>query len=93
VDDNQAEVVHALRRIGYSVAITSALGHGFPDIVVGRAGVNGLFELKDPAKPPSKRRLTEDERHWHIAWQGQVDVVETWEDVVAIMESRIRRSS
>lgn len=37
-DDNQKEIVAAFRRLGFTVAVTSALGQGFPDLVVGKWG-------------------------------------------------------
>ena len=43
-DVNQKAVVEQLRAIGATVAITSQLGKGFPDIVVGYGGDNYLFE-------------------------------------------------
>jgi Holliday junction resolvase len=75
VDANQNEIVNALRRAGASVAVTSHVGGGFPDVVVGFRGVNYLFEIKDGSKPPSKRRLTDDEQRWHDGWNGEVVVV------------------
>ena len=74
-DANQNEIVQALRDVGASVAITSALGFGFPDIVAGYRGINYLIEIKDGAKSPSKRKLTEDEQEWHDLWRGAVIVV------------------
>lgn len=74
-DDNQNEIVQALRAIGASVAITSALGSGFPDIVAGYRGVNYLIEIKDGSKPPSRRKLTPDEQRFHDLWRGTVIVV------------------
>jgi hypothetical protein len=76
VDANQEGLVKFLRRIpGVSVAVTSSLGGGFPDLVVGFNRRNYLLEVKDGTKPPSKRALTEDERTFHHAWHGQVEVV------------------
>lgn len=49
-DTNQQEIVAALRKMGYSVAITSGVGDGFPDLVVGRAGQTWLIELKSSRK-------------------------------------------
>src|SRR5688572_22293101 len=48
VDGNQNIIVKALRNQGASVAITSALGQGFPDIVVGAKGLTlvGNFSVK-----------------------------------------------
>ncbi len=87
VDDNQAKIVERLRQLGYSVSITSAVGNGFPDIVVGgtdRAGVVRcwLFEIKDGSKPPSARKLTDDQVKWHREWKGQVAVIESAADAL-----------
>ena len=83
-DDNQAELVRQLRKIpGVSVEPSLAdLGKGLPDIMVGFHGRTWLFEVKDPSKSPSRRRLTGDEQDWHDAWTGHVDVAETLDDVL-----------
>lgn len=73
MDGNQAEIVELLREIpGCTVAVTSAVGNGFPDIVVGYRGFNFLFEIKDPTKPKSDQELTDDQQRFHAAWKGQV---------------------
>lgn len=91
VDDNQKDLVNGLRKQGFSVWITSALGHGAPDIVVGSefGGLRGnyLFEIKDPDKPPSRRLLTHDEITFHNAWKGQIDIVHTLDDALAIIRN------
>lgn len=83
VDSNQSRIVKELRQAGCSVAMTSDLGCGFPDILVGLKGVNVLAEIKDPNQPPSKRRLTADEKDFHDSWRGQVCVIETAEDLLS----------
>ena len=75
IDDNQPEIVKALRKAGCSVDPTSAMGNGFPDLHVGRAGVNYLLEVKDGSKSPSRRQLTDDQVIWHGKHKGQVAVV------------------
>jgi len=86
IDDNQNEVVSQLRSVpGLKVAITSGMGHGFPDLVLGWQGVNYLIELKDGSKPPSKRKLTKDEKKFHAQWAGQIDVALTFEDCLRII--------
>lgn len=86
VDANQSVLVQQLRGIpGCKVAITSGLGKGFPDIVVGFMRVNYLFEIKDPVQPPSGRKLTKDEKKFHDQWAGQIAIVETIEDCLAAM--------
>ena len=83
IDRNQPDIVRALRSLpGISVAVTSAVGDGFPDIVVGYKGKSFLFEIKDPEQPPAKRRLTQDELVFHERWQGHIDVALTDLDIL-----------
>lgn len=65
-DANQAGIVAALRAVGCSVAVTSHLGHGFPDLVVGRGRTTVLMECKSGPRDG----LTEDEVTWHCLWKG-----------------------
>jgi len=81
-DANQIEIVRALRQVGASVLILSAVGKGCPDIMAGYRGVNVLLELKDGTKPPSARVLTPDERAWHEQWRGQVATVTTVDEAL-----------
>lgn len=88
-DRNQAEIVAQLRKMGCMVQPLHMVGKGCPDILVGYKGRNFLFEIKDPKQPPSKRRLTEDERQWHLLWRefgGQVDVIHTAEEAMEKMK-------
>jgi Holliday junction resolvase len=83
VDRNQPEIVAALRRIGFAVQPMHAVGAGFPDLCVGRHGVNYLIEVKDGMAPPWNRRLTERQIEWHAEWTGQVCVLTSVDDVIA----------
>ena len=85
VDDNQAELVKQLRKAGATVQHLHTQGRGCPDLLVGWRGLNLLFEVKDPNKPPSARLLTDDEREWHAKWRGQVHVIETAEEALEVM--------
>ena len=82
VDANQESIVAALRKIGATVQLLHAVGQGCPDILVGWRGMNTILEIKDGKKPPSARKLTEDQEKWHAAWRGQVTVVETVEQAI-----------
>ncbi|MCG3770463.1 MAG: hypothetical protein JW384_01613 [Nitrosomonadaceae bacterium] len=75
IDANQTEIVTALRKIGATVQILSAVGQGCPDLLIGYKGKNYLVEVKDGSKPPSQRKLTPDQVVWHRDWKGQVDVL------------------
>ena len=85
VDANQSDLTRQLRLIGASVQPLHYVGRGCPDLLVGWRGRNWLLELKDPEKRPSARKLTEDEDRWHHGWRGQVAVVETLEDALAVL--------
>uniref|UniRef100_A0A6M3KRR0 VRR-NUC domain-containing protein n=1 Tax=viral metagenome TaxID=1070528 RepID=A0A6M3KRR0_9ZZZZ len=80
-DDNQSEIVGELRVLGCSVAVTHRLGEGFPDIVVGIAGRNWMFEIKTEGGG----RLTLDEAEFQDLWRGQYDVIYCTEDALEIM--------
>lgn len=91
VDTNQREIVAALRQMGASVQLLHTVGAGCPDILVGWRGngsgpVNLLVEIKDGAKPASARKLTPAEADFHAAWRGQVAIVETIEDAIALLQ-------
>ena len=85
IDANQPEIVKALRQIGCSVQHLHQLGQGCPDILIGVAGFNVLAEIKDSAKPPSARNLTEDEQDWHDAWRGQVSIITCVDDALRVV--------
>ena len=70
IDANQTAVVSALRAAGATVQSLAAVGDGVPDLLVGYRGHTLLFEVKDGQKPPSQRRLTDDQQKWHAAWTG-----------------------
>jgi Holliday junction resolvase len=74
VDDNQAEIVKALRGAGATVTPAHAIGDGFPDLVVGFRMATYLIEVKDGAKPPSAQKLTADQMRWHDGWRGHVAI-------------------
>ena len=88
IDANQNEVVNKLRETGHSVWITSSMGQGAPDFVIGRNGHNLLCELK----PDDKAKLTDDELDWHTNWKGKVVTIRSFEEAVEAMNELIRRN-
>jgi Holliday junction resolvase len=91
VDRNQTEVVEALRQAGCRVQPLHMIGKGCPDILVGRDGRLVLMEIKDGEKPPSARKLTEDEAAWHALWAdvaqaGALVTVSTVSEALAAMD-------
>lgn len=77
IDDNQNEIVKALRQAGCTVLILSSVGKGCPDILVGRAAgrQNYLLEIKDGSKPKCEQKLTRDQVVFHQSWRGHICVV------------------
>ena len=51
------------------------MGQGCPDFLVGYRGRNQLFEIKDGSRPPSARKLTDDEQDFHDSWRGDLCIV------------------
>jgi hypothetical protein len=82
VDDNQKEIVKALRHMGCFVQHLHGVGAGCPDLLVGYKGFNILLEIKDGNKKPSDQKLTPDQIIWHRDWRGQVDIVNSVDQAV-----------
>jgi hypothetical protein len=86
VDANHADVVTALRDLGYSVTSTAPVGNGFPDVAVGFRDDRGepmtvLLEIK--ASP--KHKLNRLEQEWFSAWTGAAYVVTSPKDAVQLI--------
>ena len=82
VDDNQTEVVAALRAAGCGVVSLAAVGKGVPDLLVCARGETLLVEVKDGSKPPSKRKLTDAQVDFHRDWRGRIETVTSAEDAL-----------
>jgi len=89
IDGNQNEIVDALRAVGAQVAVTSAVGNGFPDLVVGymHKGVRRVYmiEIKDGELPPSARKLTPEQARFHREWFGYCWLANSVSDALAII--------
>ena len=83
VDDNQPEIVAALRKTGWTVLIISQLKNCC-DLIISKNGRVVAIEVKDGSKPPSARKLSEGEAKFRDEWQGEWMLVESLEDVEAL---------
>jgi Holliday junction resolvase len=92
-DSNQREIVDIFRAIGATVQILSMVGKGCPDIIVGYQGVNYLIEIKDGKKPPSGQKLTEHEEKFFNTWKGQVCLINSSDQAIALLEKYMVRSN
>ena len=84
-DDNQREIVRALRDAGATVMHLHTVGGGCPDICVGYRGGNYLIEIKDGSKPPSAQKLTPAQFDWHRTWRGRAAVVNSVEAALKVI--------
>ncbi len=86
IDENQNEIVIALRKCGAYVRIISQ-GDGIPDLLVGYRGYTILMEVKDGDKVPSKRKLTEAEEAFFKDWRGgMLAIVNDVEEALDILK-------
>ena len=86
VDDNQDEIVAALRGVGASVLLLHRVGEGCPDTLVGFRGDDFLIEIKDGNKIPSARKLTKHQVKFHAEWRGSpVHVVKNVDEALAVL--------
>ena len=67
-DDNEKEIVAALREAGAYVKVIN--DEGTFDLLCWYNGRTLLLEIKDGTKPPSARRLTDAEQKFHDEWPG-----------------------
>ena len=87
VDENQAQIVAAFRKLGCSVAII-----GQPvDILIGYGGECLPAEIKDGDKPPSARKLTKQQRDFFSTWTGGVRLIRNVDDVEAAVKGLMWR--
>jgi len=86
IDENQNDIVAALRKAGATVRVISQ-GDGIPDLLVGFKGETILLEVKDGNKPPSARTLTPAEQKFFNEWEGGLCmVVKSVEDALELLE-------
>lgn len=80
-DSNQTEIVKNLRGVGFTVAITSNVGSGFSDIVVGGSMPCVICQNKTPQnrlieiKSHEKATFTPAQKEFHALWRGRIDTV------------------
>lgn len=85
IDDNQNEIVQALRSIGAGVLSLAPLGKGCPDLLVCLGENTLLMEIKDGKKIPSKRKLTPAQVDFHATWPGKIAVVTSVDEALKII--------
>ena len=89
-DDNHQAIVSYLRLKGWAVRSLAMVGNDFPDLIVAKWKFTALVEVKDGAKPPSKRALSAGQRAFLEDWPGIAIVALSPEDALIQLENARR---
>lgn len=81
-DANHQEVKDTFTALGCSVADTADVGGGFPDLVVGIAGVTTLVEVKTLTGDH-----TPEQERFYAEWRGSHYTVRSREQVIDLVQS------
>ena len=85
-DQNHSALLKQIRKLpNVSVCDLSGAGGGVPDVMLGTKGANLLIEIKRPDVAPSASKLNDKQEEWHGEWRGQVAIVRTLDDVLAVL--------
>jgi len=85
IDENQPQIVKALRKAGADVLSLAEIGKGCPDLLVWAGGEYYLVEIKNPDKPIKDRELTPQQVQFHSTWKGIINVIETPEQALRLI--------
>ena len=85
IDDNQQEIVKALRSAGALVQPLNACGNGVPDLMVGFNGRLKYCEVKDGKKVLSKQMLTPMQESFFREWDGYCVILRSVEDALRLL--------
>lgn len=80
VDNNQLDIVQALRKLGVAVLHLHQIGNGCPDILVRLpCGSLHLCEIKNGKR---KWKLEEDQKIFHALW-GPIAILDSVESAIS----------
>ena len=84
LDANHSEIVEAYERLGVAVVDLSRVAElsrpGLPDLLCSLHGQTWLTEVKTDTG-----ELSDAQRHFAELWKGQIHVVRTVDDVIAVV--------
>lgn len=73
--------------MGFSVSVTSSIGNDFPDLIVGRNGLDRLVEVKNSVRGI----LSDGQLLFAAKWKGApVIIARSAEDVVKAFNQRMK---
>lgn len=87
VDSNHVKIVSFLRQMGCSVLSLAGHGKGVPDILAARCGRMALVEIKDGSRPPSQRKLTQDQIEFRHRWNSEIYIVTNEQEAMDLVNN------
>lgn len=84
VDANLSSIVADFRHLGCSVNVRN---DDMADLDVGYGGLSMIVEVKDGRKPPSARKLTENQVKRRKTWTGGIYLVQCPDDVLVAVKT------
>ncbi len=79
-DHNHKTVERAFRLLGCTVADTSGVASGFPDLVVGFRGRDHKVEVKNRQTSYGRKGKSESQKTFERLWNGNPHVDEVWDE-------------
>lgn len=87
IDENQPEIVLALRKAGARVTPLHQVGGGVSDLLVSWRQRWLVLEIKNPTKPRCDQELTEDQVAWIGDQKAPVYIVKSPLEALAVLET------
>jgi Holliday junction resolvase len=75
VDAAQPAIVAELRKMGYTVVLTSRSGGDAPDFVAGKCGITVMVECKSPARIKEHKARLAKQAEARAGWQGDAYIL------------------
>jgi Holliday junction resolvase len=86
-DINHVQISDAFRKLGYSVFDTSAVGRGFPDIIIAKNNNNYMIEIKS-----DKGKLNPKQIEFQNKWYAVIYIVHNTYEVIKVHNQISKRT-
>lgn len=85
-DKNQSRLVACLKMHGFTVQLLHETGHGVPDTLLSKRGLNILAEIKNGDLPPEQRKFTPPQKRMFSQWDGMICVLTCEDDCKSLRD-------
>lgn len=86
IGERQIAELKAMNQKGVKIGeMAAALGLTYNKLYQNMRLLGMVKEIKDGSKPPSRRKLTPAEEKFHDLWTGRVDICNSFEEVIKVL--------